>query len=237
MVAFLRQKGKIMEKQYLTEENYQRVNKKFKTISLVVFIVGLIIGLGLIVFGIIKTNEANQINEERAAAAEAEVNAKVAAAEQRLSEVQSELGSLKPQYDAKESECDSLNMQDPDWFAKKSQCQRESSAIYSDIMDLESEEFQLEHANFTVYYDKADSSWCVVLYGVGGFIILASAIASLSIWLITKRRTLLAYHAQSVMPVAKEGIDEITPTAANAAGTVAESLAEGITRGIKNGKQ
>lgn len=226
-----------MEKQYLTEENYQRINKKFKTISLIVFIVGLIIGLGLIVFGIIKTNEADKINEERAAAAAAEVDAKVAEAEQRLDEVQSELSSLNSQYNAKEAECDSLSMQDPDWFAKKGQCKRESSAIHSNIMDLESEEFQLEHANFTVYYDKADSSWCVILYGVGGFIILASAVAALAIWLITKRRALLAYHAQSVMPVAKEGIDEITPTAANAAGTVAESVAEGIARGIKNGKQ
>lgn len=226
-----------MEKQYLTEENYQRVNKKFKTISLIVFVIGLIIGLGLIIFGIIKSNEANKINEERAAAAEAEVNAKVAAAEQRLDEVKSELSSLQAQYDAKETECDSLNMRDSDWFAKKGQCKRESSAIYSQITDLEGEKFQLEHANYTVYYDKEMPEQYIPFYMFGGFTILAGIIVALAIWLITKRRALLAYHTQSVMPVAKEGIDEITPTVANSAGNIAGSVAEGIARGIKKGKE
>ena len=66
---------------------------------------------------------------------------------------------------------------------------------------------------------------------------MASAGAALSIWLITKRRALLAYHAQSVMPVAKEGIDEITPTVANSVGDIAGSVAEGISRGVKKGKE
>lgn len=226
-----------MQKQYLTEENYQRVNKKFKTISLSVFIVGLLIGLGFIILGIIKTNEAGQINAEREAAATAEVQAKVAAAEQRLGEVQSELGSLNSQYDAKETECDSMDMGDSDWFAKRNQCQREASNLQSQIMDLESEAFQLEHANYTVYYDKEMPEQYIPFYIFGGFIILASAGIALAIWLITKRRTLLAYHAQSVMPVAKEGIDEMTPTVANSAGNIAGSVAEGIARGIKNGKK
>jgi len=189
-----------MQKQYLTEENYQRVNKKFKTISLSVFIVGLLIGLGLIILGIIKTNEAGQINAEREAAATTEVQAKVAAAEQRLGEV-------------------------------------EASNLQSQIMDLESEAFQLEHANYTVYYDKEMPEQYIPLYAFGGFFILASAGIALAIWLITKRRALLAYHAQSVMPVAKEGIDEMTPTVANSAGNIAGSVAEGIARGIKNGKK
>lgn len=222
-----------MQKQYLTEENYQRINKKFKTISLSVFIVGLLIGLGLITFGLIKTNEAGQINVEREAAATAEVEAKVAAAEQRLDEVQSELASLNSQYDTKEAECNSMNMRDTDWFAKHSQCQREASNLQSQIMDLESEEFQLEHANYTVYYDKEMPEQYIPFYIFGGFVILASAVIALAIWLITKRRALLAYHAQSVMPVAKEGIDDIAPTVANAA----SSVTEGIARGIKKGKE
>ena len=226
-----------MQKQYLTEENYQRVNKKIKTISLAIFIVGLIIGLGLIIFGFIKTNEANQINEERAAAAAAEANAKAAAAKERLSEIETELESLQSQYDAKESECDSMNMRDPDWFAKSNQCEREAMALQTKINKLNVESFQLENDNYTVYYDKEMPEKYIPFYIFGGFIILASSGAALAVWLITKRRALLAYHAQSVMPVAKEGIDGITPTMAKTAGDIAGSVAEGISRGVKKGKE
>ncbi|MBR2710188.1 hypothetical protein IKF02_00945 [Candidatus Saccharibacteria bacterium] len=226
-----------MQKQYLTEENYQRINKKFKTISLTVFIIGLIIGLGLIVFGVVKTNEINRTNEERAAAAVAESEASVATAKEKLSEIEAELSGLEAQYDAKASECDSLDMADDDWFAKSGKCQREEMALQTKIAELQSSQFQIKNADYTVYYQEDDLFVSYILYGAGGFIILASAGIALAIWLITKRRALLAYHAQSVMPVAKEGIDEITPTVANSAGNIADSVAEGIARGIKKGKE
>lgn len=37
------------------------------------------------------------------------------------------------------------------------------------------------------------------------------------------------------MPVATEGIEKITPTVANAAGSIAESISKGIENGKKNG--
>ena len=37
------------------------------------------------------------------------------------------------------------------------------------------------------------------------------------------------------MPLAQEGIEKMTPTVANAAGTMGKEVAKGITQGIKEG--
>lgn len=60
---------------------------------------------------------------------------------------------------------------------------------------------------------------------------------------ISYRREITAYSTQQVMPVAKEGIEEMTPVAAKsaekmapAAGKVAEEVARGIKKGLKEDK-
>ena len=60
---------------------------------------------------------------------------------------------------------------------------------------------------------------------------------------ISYRREITAYSTQQVMPVAKEGIEEMTPLAAKsaekmapAAGKVAEEVARGIKKGLKEDK-
>ena len=47
------------KKKYLTEENYERVKRKFKLIALVVLIVGLLLGGGIITIGLVKRNNIN----------------------------------------------------------------------------------------------------------------------------------------------------------------------------------
>lgn len=241
-----------MSNQYLTEEHYQKVNKKIKAVSLVIFLVGLLVGGGLIVFGLIKTNEvdrtnaektaeAEKTNAERAAAAQAEVDQKVEAANARLKEIESETAALNSQLSAKQYECDSMQMGAANWFADRSQCQNEASDISSQISNLEMEQFQLENAHYTVYYDKVSPDlvdfWGAPFYMIGAFIVIASSIASLSIWLVTKRRALKAYAIQQSMPVNQEAVQSYTPTISKAAGDIAGSVAEGISRGVKEGKK
>ena len=48
-----------------------------------------------------------------------------------------------------------------------------------------------------------------------------------SIYMIAKRREILAFSTQQVMPVAKEGINKMAPTMGN--------VAKKITKGIKDG--
>jgi len=74
------------------------------------------------------------------------------------------------------------------------------------------------------------------LVALGGFINTIGftlTIAGGITMLVAHRREITAYTTQQVMPVAKEGIEQITPTVANAAG----SIAKDITKGIQEGKK
>ena len=68
----------------------------------------------------------------------------------------------------------------------------------------------------------------------GGFIIVASGMIALSIYLFGKRREITAFTTQQVMPVAQEGIEKMAPTIGNAAGSIAEGITKGIKEGMKN---
>ena len=54
-------------------------------------------------------------------------------------------------------------------------------------------------------------------------------------FLIGNRREITAYTAQQTIPVAKEIVDETTPTMAKAAGTIGKEIAKGIAEGLKEG--
>lgn len=224
---------KKVEKQFLTEENYQKGNRVFKTISLVILIVALVVGGGLIALGAVKQNEAGKINEERAAAAEAEAEQNVAAARARVAEIDQEVAELQTQHDAKEDECNSLDMMADGWYTQRVACQREVSELWSQISHLEMEKFELENKDYGVLYKTVGMEYYVVFYFVGGTVLLFGCVISLSMYLVTKRRALAAYHAQTHLPIIKEGVADVTPTVAQSAGTVAGSVAEGIAQGVK----
>ena len=77
-----------------------------------------------------------------------------------------------------------------------------------------------------------DSFGSIPFYMIGGFIIVASSMIAFSIFMFTKRREIMAFTAQQVMPVAQEGIEKMTPTVGNAVGTIGKELAKGIKEGI-----
>lgn len=227
------------KKELLNEENYERAKKKITRISLIILIIALLLGSSLITVGIIKTNtskkESEKINQERYDAAYQESQNQVEQIEQRLKEIASEKESLNLQYDAKSQECDSLDMSAKDWYSKVNQCNREASAIKSKITNLESEEFQLNHANHTVYYDKVKAKNYIFLSILGGMVIFIGGMLSLSIYLIAKKRDIAAFTIQQSMPLAQETIEKMAPTVGNAAGTIGKGIAKGITSGIKEG--
>lgn len=67
-----------------------------------------------------------------------------------------------------------------------------------------------------------------LFYILGGFIVITTSMISGSIYVFTKRREITAFTAQQVMPVAKEGIDEMAPTVGSAAKEVAKGIKEGL---------
>lgn len=218
------------KKELLNEENYEKTKKKITTISLIILIVALLIGGSLIALGIIKTNtskkDAEKVNQER-----------YNASEQRLKEIASEKESLNLQYDAKNQECDSLDMSAKDWYSKVNQCRRDASAISSKITNLESEEFKLNNN-----YDKVEAKNYIPLSVFGGVIIFIGGIISLSIYLIAKKRDISAFAIQQSMPLAQEVIGKMAPTIGDAGKTVIDkvgpsmgSAAGSIAKGIKDG--
>ncbi len=80
------------------------------------------------------------------------------------------------------------------------------------------------------------------LFAIGGFLsVFSFAIEGVGgmILFIAHRREITAYTTQQIMPVAKEGIEEMTPTMskvaedmAPAAGKVAKEVAKGIKEGL-----
>ena len=91
--------------------------------------------------------------------------------------------------------------------------------------------------NFDVVTNTADSSFgSFELFGLGAFIIVFGFSllgTGLIIMFISHRREITAYTTQQVMPVAQEGIEKITPTVAEAAGSIAKSVSKGIQEGKK----
>lgn len=97
-------------KEYLSEESYQRAKKKISRISLIILIVGIVIGVGFIVAGVITQNNTKQINEERYNEAYKKSEEKVAEANARLAEIETEKATLNSQIEDKQYECDSLDI-------------------------------------------------------------------------------------------------------------------------------
>lgn len=51
---------------------------------------------------------------------------------------------------------------------------------------------------------------------------------------IAHRREITAFTVQQTMPLAQEGIEKMTPTISNAAGSLAQSITKGIKDGLKD---
>ena len=99
-----------------------------------------------------------------------------------------------------------------------------------------------DKSDFNKEFDSYDS---IPFYIIGGFIIIASCMFAGSIYMTTKQREILAFHAQQVMPVAQEGIEKMAPTIgktgasitkemAPAYGEIAKEISKGIKEGLKN---
>lgn len=70
-------------------------------------------------------------------------------------------------------------------------------------------------------------------FAIGGFMMVPglflTAVGFMVRFLIGNRREITAYTTQQVMPVAKEGIEEIAPTIGNAVGEIAKGIKKGLS--------
>lgn len=213
------------KKEYLTEKNYNKGKKIIMLIALLVLVVGLTIGGLLIYKGI---NEKQKIDNTTNEQAEKD--------KQRLKEIETEKEELNKKISDKKYECDSIKMGTDSWFEKSNKCDNEVLSLEEQVDELESEEFDLENTDYE--FDKKFNSVGSTRYFMfGGFIIIATLIISLSIFMFAKRRKIMAFGMQQTMPLAQEGIEKMAPTVGNAAGTIAKDVAAGIKEGINSNQE
>lgn len=227
------------KKEFLNEENYERGKKKIKAIAFVVLIIGLSIGGGLIAKGIINSISVNNTyTEENKQAKISSLNGQISTEKAILEAEKVKLQSkgLTPSRKYDSGEAYDLyiitEVLDPS-FSHCSFDEYKNNSLTSKYCSLKNELAETEgmDISFEKDWNNFDS---IPFYMFGAFIIISSLMISGSIYMFTKRREIIAFQAQQVMPVAQEGIEKMAPTVGNAAGSIAEGITKGIKEGLKD---
>lgn len=164
-------------------------NKKKITLPIMIIIIGCIIGLVVAGIGGIKQISAGKTNEERKQAALKASEEAVAAANEKLKEIEEEYYPLKEQYEKKQQECDSLNISDPNWFADNSKCQREVSEMQSRLSSLEMEDTAIKNKDYTGYYQNVKPMSYQIFYIIGASIAGAAVLGAFIIYLVKGKKS------------------------------------------------
>ncbi len=245
------------KKEYLTETNYEKGKKTLKLISLIVLIGGLLIGGSLITAGIVKSNNVKKnVNEAMDDLSNTSNNSRAE------KDIQKDIDDTKREMDNLESEISSLETKKFQIFMEDNGLSDRYATIESEIKTKENELSDLKdkYNKYTSELYETQSGLggltqnggkifdtvtnkvfrggfsaidATALYIFGGFIIVVSCIISLAIYLFARRREVLAFTTQQVMPITQEKIDKMAPTVGNAA----SELAKGIRKGWEEGKK
>ena len=164
-------------------------NKKKLPLPLLILIISVAIGLVVAGIGLIKQGAAKKTNEQRYQEAYELSKQNAEKLSKRHAEITEELKPLKEQYEAKQQQCNSLNTSDPNWFADRTKCQREAQEINSQITDLESEQWKIEHYDNTVYYDLVKPMSYQIFYIIGGAIAGLGALGAFIIYLVKGKKS------------------------------------------------
>lgn len=191
------------ENKYLNEEKYQKAEKSITLVAILVLVVGLCIGGFLIYKGVAKPGT-------------------------------SKVEELKVQLETKKSELEAKGIKFSS-FTKYSDGEAYDLKIITNALDP-----SFNHCAFDEYKNNSiTKEYCAAKNSTGDFassgstmlgifICVATCMISGFIFMVAKRRHILAFQAQQVMPVAKEGIDEMAPTIGNAAGEIAKGIKKGL---------
>ena len=242
------------KKELLNEEMYERGKKKLKTISLVILLLGLLLGGSLIALGVIKTNEAKQNaqmtqdkNEQKVRTA-TDVQADIDSVQAQIDQIDMDITNLKTEKSKLKIEQDKIFRDDRGFSdryynkeeeinAKQNQIDaktKEKSKLNSSLADYEQELWKI-NSGYNDTKNRIDQSIVsssaskyVPLFIFGGMIIFVSGIISLSIYLIAKKRDISAFAIQQSMPLAQEAIEKMAPTIGDAGKTVIDKVGPSI---------
>lgn len=192
------------DNKYLNEEKYQKAEKTITLTAVLVLVIGLCIGGYLIYKGVAKPG-TEKVEE------------------------------LKNQLEVKKQELESKGIQ-YNRSAKYTDGEEYDLKIITNALDpsfAHCEFDEYKNNSLTKEYCKAKNSTdefaSTGSVMIGVFICIATCMISFSILMIAKRRHIIAFQAQQVMPVAKEGINEMAPSIGKAAGEIAKGIKDGLT--------
>lgn len=214
-------------KEFLNEENYQTGKKKIITLALIILICGILLGGTLITIGIIKSSKIGKSTTDVV-----------------------EKEDIQSQIDSLENELVSLKAQKNKEFMENSfseeyyRLDNEISKKEREISNLKEKNWKDENG-FNSFDTTFEKSKYIPLYMFGAFIIISTIMVSGYIYMFAKRREILSFTAQQVMPVAQEGMEKMAPTIgkvgkeitkemAPAYGEVAKEISKGIKEGLND---
>lgn len=228
-------------KKYLNEENYQKGKKGLKTAGILVITLGILIGGFLIFNGISKNNE----NKKQQNQYEIEKQEKLLILKQELNQLEQEMEEMESNLRTSQNELQKIFSQDNGfsdrYYEQKEIVEQLSSDISkknSEKIKKNSEIWKLEN-NFGNHFTNKNDGLFSILPGV--FVIIASLMIGGSILLTAHQRNILAWQVQSVLPVAEETIETVTPTIKKVGeelsplyGNIAKEITKGIKEGLKD---
>jgi len=228
-------------KKYLNEENYQKGKNGLKIAGILVITLGILIG-GLLIFNGISKNNENKKQQDQY---EIEKQEKLLILKQELNQLEQEMEQLESNLRTSQNELQKIFSQDKGYsdryYEQKEIVEQLSSDISkknSEKIEKNSEIWKLEN-NFGNRFTNKNDGLFSILPGV--FVIIAFLMIGGSILLTAHQRNILAWQVQSVLPVAEETIETVTPTIKKVGeelsplyGNIAKEITKGIKEGLKD---
>lgn len=214
---------------FLNEKKYQNTKTIFIILAILLLIIGFVVGGLIIKKGLNKKNDIySKYTEENKQAQIVSLNVQIKIAKSSLESKKAELiaQGLQPSSNYEDNESYNLyiinNVLNPS-FNRCSFDEYKNNELTSQYCNLIKQLEDTEKLDIK-YKRKSESFSCIPYYMVGTSIILFSIIISISLFLIAKRREIIAFQAQQAMPVVKEGIEEISPALGKAAKDVINNI-------------
>lgn len=214
---------------FLNEKKYQNTKTIFIILAILFLIIGFVVGGLIIKKGLNKKNDIySKYTEENKQAQIVSLNVQIKIAKSSLESKKAELiaQGLQPSSNYEDNESYNLyiinNVLNPS-FNRCSFDEYKNNELTSQYCNLIKQLEDTEKLDIK-YKRKSESFSCIPYYMVGTSIILFSIIISISLFLIAKRREIIAFQAQQAMPVVKEGIEEISPALGKAAKDVINNI-------------
>ena len=200
----------IMKNEYLNEQNYQKSKKKLSVVGIVILLVGCIIGCCIIGVGCFKMNGVNaeSLGIKSASVVQEEIDA-----------LNEEIIPLKAKMHQESSE----NAYSEEYYRTEYELEKKEA----ELVELESELRKIESGYYDTMVRMAKSKH-IPLTLLGGFVIIVSLMLFGVATLLAKRREIVAFTTQQVMPIAKEGAETMASTASAFAKEVAKGVKEGL---------